>query len=121
MCAQIQEALGDEVEAVRRSSRLTDSPSCLVRGEHDFSPAMWELMRRQGQPLPKPKLVLEINPDHALLQRMQADETRFSEWARWLLDQAVLADGGALEDPGGFVSRMNALLASSPESGEAGT
>ena len=85
LCAQIQEALGDEVEAVRRSSRLTDSPSCLVRGEHDFSPAMWELMRRQGQPLPKPKLVLEINPDHALLQRMQADEERFSEWARWLL------------------------------------
>jgi len=121
LCAQIQEALGDEVEAVRRSSRLTDSPSCLVRGEHDFSPAMWELMRRQGQPLPKPKLVLEINPDHALLQRMQADEARFSEWARWLLDQAVLADGGALEDPGGFVSRMNELLAFSPEPDEAGT
>ena len=121
LCAQIQEALGDEVEAVRRSSRLTDSPSCLVRGEHDFSPAMWELMRRQGQPLPKPKLVLEINPDHALLQRMQADEGRFSEWARWLLDQAVLADGGALEDPGSFVSRMNELLASSPEPDEAGT
>lgn len=121
LCAQIQEALGDEVEAVRRSSRLTDSPSCLVRGEHDFSPAMWELMRRQGQPLPKPKLVLEINPGHTLLQRMQADEANFSEWARWLLDQAVLADGGALEDPGSFVSRMNALLASSPEPDEAGT
>ena len=121
LCAQIQEALGDEVEAVRRSSRLTDSPSCLVRGEHDFSPAMWELMRRQGQSLPKPKLVLEINPNHALLQRMQADEGRFSEWAHWLLDQAVLADGGALEDPGSFVSRMNELLASSPEPDEAGT
>ena len=121
LCAQIQEALGDEVEAVRRSSRLTDSPSCLVRGEHDFSPAMWELMRRQGQPLPKPKLILEINPEHTLLQRMQADEGRFSEWARWLLDQAVLADGGVLEDPGGFVSRMNELLASSLEPDEAGT
>ncbi|MDE0153102.1 MAG: molecular chaperone HtpG [Gammaproteobacteria bacterium] len=121
LCAQIQEALGDEVEAVRRSSRLTDSPSCLVRGEHDFSPAMWELMRRQGQPLPKPKLILEINPDHTLLQRMQADEGRFSEWARWLLDQAVLADGGPLEDPGSFVSRMNELLASPPEPDEAGT
>ena len=121
LCIKIQEALGDKVEAVRRSSRLTDSPSCLVRGEHDFSPAMWELMRRQGQTLPKPKLVLEINPDHVLLQRMQADEARFSEWARWLLDQAVLADGGALEDPGNFVSRMNDLLASSPEPDEAGT
>ena len=120
LCARIREALGDEVEAVRRSSRLTDSPSCLVRGEHDFSPAMQELMRRQGQALPKPKLTLEINPDHMLLQRMQADGARFSEWARWLLDQAVLADGGALDDPGGFVGRMNALLASSPdpESGE---
>ena len=115
LCARIQEALGDEVEAVRRSSRLTDSPSCLVRGEHDFSPAMQELMRRQGQALPKPKLTLEINPDHELLQRMQTDEGRFSEWARWLLDQAVLADGGTLEDPGGFVSRMNILLASSTD------
>lgn len=121
LCTQIQEALGDEVEAVRRSSRLTDSPSCLVRGEHDFSPAMWELMRRQGQPLPKPKLILEVNPDHALLQRMQADEARFSEWARWLLDQAILADGGALEDPGSFVGRMNTLLASPSEPDEAGT
>ena len=115
LCARIQEALGDEVEAVRRSSRLTDSPSCLVRGEHDFSPAMQELMRRQGQALPKSKLTLEINPDHELLQRMQADEARFSKWAKWLLDQAVLADGGVLEDPGGFVGRMNALLASSPD------
>ena len=115
LCARIQEALGDEVEAVRRSSRLTDSPSCLVRGEHDFSPAMQELMRRQGQALPKSKLTLEINPDHELLQRMQADEARFSEWAKWLLDQALLADGGVLEDPGGFVGRMNALLASSPD------
>ena len=86
------------VKAVRRSSRLTDSPSCLVRGEHDFSPAMQELMRRQGQALPKSKLTLEINPDHELLQRMQADEARFSEWAKWLLDQAVLADGGVLEE-----------------------
>ena len=121
LCAQIQEALGEEVEAVRRSSRLTDSPSCLVRGEHDFSPAMWELIRRQGQPLPKPKLILEVNPDHALLQRMQADEARFSEWAHWLLDQAILADGGALEDPGSFVGRMNALLASPSGPDEAGT
>ena len=122
LCTQIQEALGDEVEAVRRSSRLTDSPSCLVRGEHDFSPAMWELMRRQGQPLPKPKLILEVNPDHALLQRMQADEARFSEWARWLLDQAILADGGTIDNPGSFVSRMNTLLAPSTdrELGEAG-
>lgn len=121
LCTRIQEALGDEVEAVRRSSRLTDSPSCLVRGEHDLSPAMRELMRRQGQILPKPKLTLEINPDHTLLQRMQADEGRFSEWARWLLDQAVLADGGTLEDPGGFVGRMNTLLGPSPnpEAGEA--
>ena len=115
LCERIQQALGDEVEAVRRSPRLTDSPSCLVRGEHDFSPAMQELMRRQGQTLPKPKLTLEINPDHELMQRMQADETRFSEWAQWLLDQAVLADGGVLDDPGGFVGRMNALLASSPD------
>ena len=117
LCGRIREALGDAVETVRRSSRLTDSPSCLVRGEHDLSPAMREMMRRQGQGqvLPEPKLTLEINPDHTLLQRMQTDEARFSEWARWLLDQAVLADGGVLDDPGGFVSRMNMLLGSQPD------
>ena len=121
LCERIREALGDEVETVRRSSRLTDSPSCLVRGERDLSPAMWELMRRQGQTLPKPKRILEINPDHGLLRRMQADEERFSEWANWLLDQAVLAEGGTLEDPAGFISRMNALLGSPQDPGVVGT
>ena len=113
LCTRIREALGDAVESVRPSSRLTDSPSCLVRGENDLSPAMREIMRRQGRELPDPKLILEINPGHVMLQRMQADEGRFSEWAHWLLDQAVLADGGTLDDPGGFVSRMNSLLAPS--------
>ena len=115
LCARIQKALGDAVETVRRSSRLTDSPSCLVRGEHDPSPAVMEIMRRQGQEMPSQQRTLEINPDHAMLQRMQDDEARFSEWAQWLLDQAVLADGGTLDDPGGFVNRMNALLADSPK------
>lgn len=115
LCAKVKEALGDAVASVRRSTRLTDSPSCLVRGEHDLPPVVREVMRRQGQEMPQPTHVLEINPGHALLQRMQADEDRFAEWAQWLLDQAVLADGGILDDPGGFVSRMNALLAASED------
>ena len=118
LCAKVKEALGDAVSSVRRSARLTDSPSCLVRGEHDLPPMVREIMRRQGQETPEPTRVLEINPGHALLQRMQADEGRFAEWAQWLLDQAVLADGGMLDDPGGFVGRMNALLAA-PEGQEA--
>ena len=115
LCTKVKEALGDAVVSVRRSTRLTDSPSCLVRGEHDLPPMVREVMRRQGQEVPQPTHVLEINPGHALLQRMQADEGRFAEWAQWLLDQAVLADGGMLDDPGGFVSRMNALLAASAD------
>ncbi len=110
LCAKIKDSLGEAVEDVRRSTRLTDSPSCLVRGEHDLSPMMQEIMRRQGQMPPPPKQVLEINPQHALLMRMQKDEARFDDWAKWLLDQALLTSGGTLEDPGSFVERMNTLL-----------
>ena len=111
LCARVKEALGDEVAAVRASARLTDSPSCLVRGEHDLSPLLQEIMRRQGQAPAAAQLTLELNLAHPLLARMRADEARFADWARWLHEQAVLADGGVLKNPGAFVGRMNALLA----------
>ena len=118
MCVRIKEVLGDRVEAVRPSTRLTDSPSCLVHSEHGLSPFMEDILRRQGQEVSNTKLTLEINPEHALLQRMQQDEERFEAWAHWLFDQASLAEGVALEDPAAFVSRMNELLAESADQQE---
>ena len=115
LCARIKEALGDQVEAVRPSSRLTDSPSCLVRGDRDFSPLMQEILQRQGQAAPKAQLTLEVNPEHPLLKRMQIREEQFSDWAAWLFDQAVLADGGVLKNPSTFISRMNTLLGTSTD------
>ena len=115
LCERVRQALGDEVAAVRASARLTDSPSCLVRGEHDLSPLLQEIMRRQGQAPAAAQLTLELNLGHPLLARMRADEERFGDWAWWLFEQAVLADGGVLKNPGAFVARMNALLAGPAE------
>ena len=115
LCQRIHEVLGDEVVAVRASGRLTESPSCLVRGERDLSPMLQEIMRRQGQEPSKPERTLEINLGHPILERIRADEERFSDWARWLLEQAVLADGGVLQDPGALVARINRLLLDTPD------
>jgi molecular chaperone HtpG len=113
LAGRIKEVLGDQVEGVRSSSRLTDSAACLVLGEHDMGAQMRRLMEAAGQALPDSKATLEINLDHPLLQRLddEADEQRFAEIARLLFDQAQLADGGQLQDPAAYVTRVNALLA----------
>ena len=112
LAGRIKEVLGDQVEGVRGSSRLTDSAACLVLGEHDMGAQMRRLMEAAGQALPDSKATLEINLDHPLLQRLddEADEQRFAEIARLLFDQAQLADGGQLQDPAAYVTRVNALL-----------
>ena len=110
LCGRIKEALGDAVVAVRASGRLTESPSCLVRGESDLSPMLQEIMRRQGQAPAPAQRTLEINLEHPMMARIRADGERFEDWAWWLLHQAVLADGGVLESPGEFVARINRLL-----------
>ena len=112
LAGRIKEVLGDQVEGVRSSSRLTDSAACLVLGEHDMGAQMRRLMEAAGQALPDSKATLEINLDHPLLQRLddEADEQRFAEIARLLFDQAQLADGGQLQDPAAYVTRVNALL-----------
>ena len=109
---QIKASLGDKVEEVRVSHRLTDSPSCIVLNEHDMALYMQHLFKQAGHDVPKTQPNLEINPSHPLLQRMKAetDDERFAEWASVLLDQAILAEGGQLEDPAGFVSRLNRLM-----------
>ncbi|MCR9184918.1 MAG: molecular chaperone HtpG [Halieaceae bacterium] len=104
--------LGDAVAEVRASTRLTESPACLVVGDFDMGAQMKRIMEAAGQPVPDSKPILEINPSHPLLQMLDAeqDEARFGDLAHVVLDQATLAEGGQLEDPASFVSRLNSLL-----------
>lgn len=108
----IKKVLAEKVEDVKVSHRLTSSPSCIVLGEHDMALYMQQLLKQAGHEMPVNKPVLEINPTHPLLKRMEAetDDDRFAEWSSVLLDQAILAEGGQLEDPAGFVHRLNSLM-----------
>jgi molecular chaperone HtpG len=110
----MKEILGDKVKEVRVSSRLTDSPSCLVVEEHDMAVSMQKLLKQAGHTLPDIEPILEINPDHMLVKRLkeQADDQHFNDWTHILFDQAMLSEGGQLDDPASFVKRMNELLVS---------
>jgi molecular chaperone HtpG len=110
---KIKTALGETVNEVRVTHRLTDSPACLVSGENDLSGNLERMLKAAGQKTPASKPTLEINPQHAIVQRLNdvSDEARFADWAHLLFDQALLAEGGQLEDPASFVRRMNSLLA----------
>ncbi|WP_298168155.1 molecular chaperone HtpG [Acidithiobacillus sp.] len=109
---RIKNALGERVEAVRVSHRLTSSPACIVLGERDMALYMQQLLKQAGHEVSSTKPVLEINPTHPMLARIEGekDDTRFAEWSALLLDQAILAEGGQLEDPAGFVARINQLM-----------
>jgi molecular chaperone HtpG len=111
LVARLRKVLGEQVSDVRVSHRLTESPACLVAGEHDLGAHMEKLLKAAGQAVPSGKPVLEINPGHRLIERLkaEADDQRFGEWSRLLFDQALLSEGGHLEDPAGFVARMNQL------------
>jgi len=109
---RIAKALGETVDAVRPSTRLTSSPACLVLGEQDMALHMQQLMKQAGHAVPDSKPSLEVNVEHALLQKMdkEADEDRFSDFVDVLYGQAVIAEGGQLEDPASFVKKLNELL-----------
>ncbi|MGB5428012.1 MAG: molecular chaperone HtpG [Gammaproteobacteria bacterium] len=109
---RMQEVLKERVNTVRVSQRLTDSPSCLVMGEHDMAVHMQQMLKQAGHDVPVSKPDLEINPGHPLVSRLkeEADEARFRSWSNVLLDQAMLSEGGQLEDPVAFVNRLNDLL-----------
>lgn len=111
---RIQSALGERVREVRVTHRLTDSPACLVTGDADMSANLERMLKAAGQNTPSQKPILEINPQHALLTKLSCteDELRFSDWAHLLFEQALLAEGGQLEDPASFVRRLNGLLVS---------
>ena len=107
---KIKTELGDKVKDVRVTHRLTDSPSCIVADEHDLGGNLARILKAAGQKAPSSKPILEINPNHLAVQRLKYEETRFSDWANLLLEQATLAEGGTLEDPAGFVKRINDLM-----------
>jgi molecular chaperone HtpG len=105
-------ALGDRASAVRVTHRLTDSPACLVSDEHGMSTNLERMLKAAGQNVPTSKPVLEINPGHPIVKRLndETDDSKFSDWSQILFDQATLAEGGQLEDPAAFVKRLNELM-----------
>ncbi|WP_088922154.1 molecular chaperone HtpG [Granulosicoccus antarcticus] len=109
---RIKAVLGDTTSDVRASTRLTSSPACIVMGQHDMALHMQQLLKQAGHDLPSSKPVLEVNPTHPILDLMdnEQDDERFKDWSHLLLDQALLADGGQLEDSAGFVKRMNDMF-----------
>ena len=113
--ARLKQQLGDQVQDVRATNRLSESAACLVLGEHEMGAQMRKLMQATGQAVPEAKPILEISPAHPLLKRLaaEADETRFGDLAQLVVDQANLAEGGQLTDPGAFVQRLNRILLSS--------
>ena len=110
LVAKLKDALGDRVKDVRVSSRLTQSPSCLVADEHDMGGNLARILKAVGQKGLEAKPILEINPVHPMVRRLEDEKARFADWSNLLFDQALLAEGGQLDDPAGFVRRMNELM-----------
>jgi molecular chaperone HtpG len=109
---KMKTTLADKAKEVRVTFRLTDSPACLVADEHDMSGNLARMLKAAGQAAPASKPILEINPHHPLVQRLKYEEARFGDWSHILFDQALLAEGGHLEDPSSFVRRLNEMLLS---------
>jgi molecular chaperone HtpG len=105
-------ALGERVKDVRVSRRLTESPSCLIADEHEMGANLARILKAVGQKVPPTKPILEINPQHAIVKRLAPGDERFADWASLLFEQALLAEGGQLEDPARFVRRSNELMLS---------
>lgn len=110
---RVRESLGDHVQEVKVTHRLTDSPACVVLPEHEMGFQMRRIMEAAGQKMPEVKPILELNPAHALVAKLESAEgERFDDLALVLLDQAIIAEGGHLDDPAAYVRRLNTLLTS---------
>jgi molecular chaperone HtpG len=107
---KMKEVLKDKAKDVRLTFRLTDSPSCLVADDGEMSGYLQRMLKAAGQKTPESHPILEVNPEHALVKALSAERADFDDWCHLLFDQALLAEGGALEDPASFVKRTNALL-----------
>jgi len=110
--AQMKDTLGDQVKDVRLTHRLTNSPACLVKEAQDMSANLERILKQAGQALPTSKPILELNPQHPLVEKLknEKDSDRFTDMTFILFDQALLAEGGQLDDPSAFVGRLNELL-----------
>ncbi len=107
---KMKKALEARAADVRITFRLTDSPACLVAGEHELSGNLLRMLKAAGQKAPDSKPILEINPNHPLVQRLKYEDAKFDDWSSILFDQAMLAEGGQLADPAGFVKKLNDML-----------
>ena len=109
---RIKKVLDEKVKEVRITRRLTESPACLVADEHEMGRHMEQILKASGQQLPATKPILEINPGHPIVGKLHSeeDENRFGDWANILFEQALLSEGGQLEDPAGFVHRLNSIF-----------
>jgi molecular chaperone HtpG len=107
---RMKKVLEDKAKDVRITFRLTDSPACLIADENELSGNLLRMLKAAGQQAPDMKPILEINPEHPLLLKLKSDDDHFDDWTSLLFDQALLAEGGQLNDPASFVKRMNQLL-----------
>ncbi|MBA2653849.1 MAG: molecular chaperone HtpG [Gammaproteobacteria bacterium] len=108
---RIKDVLEDKVKEVRVTNRLTDSPACLVTDDNEMSAHLQRMLSASGQSFPGSKPILEINPTHPIINYLnQASDDELKNWSQILFDQALLAEGGQLEDPGSFVKNINSLL-----------
>lgn len=114
---KMKEVLKDKAKDVRVTFRLTDSPSCLIADANEMSGYLQRLLKSAGQKAPESRPILEINPEHALIKRLNAEQASFDAWCHLLFDQAMLAEGGALNDPADYVKRANTLLLEGLERG----
>lgn len=110
--AQMKDTLGEQVKDVRLTHRLTNSPACLVKEAQDMSANLERILKQAGQAIPASKPILELNPQHPLVEKLknEKDGERFADMTFILFDQALLAEGGQLDDPSAFVGRLNELL-----------
>ncbi len=115
---KLKEALNEKATDVRTTSRLTDSPACLVANDHDLGRNLTRLLKATGQTAPESRPVLEINPKHPIILSLSEKEEKLDDWAHVLFDQAALSEGGTLENPADYVRRVNALLSGNKESKE---
>ena len=106
---RLKTVLGDRAKDVKVSTRLVDSPACLVVGEGELSPQLIQMLQQMGQEVPESKPTLEVNPDHPLIKKLENSE-QFDDLAQVIFDQALLAEGGQLDDPAAYLKRVNDLL-----------
>jgi molecular chaperone HtpG len=107
---RMKQTLNDKAKDVRVTFRLTDSPACLVADENELSSNLMRMLKAAGQAAPETKPILEINPSHPLIQKIEGDHDHFEDWVHLIFDQALLAEGGHVADPASFVRRMNHMF-----------